>query len=603
MARFLWLPPCPEKYMDPMDKGQLTRLWDAIEESRRGLKVFRTNRRGLLREYTGSNYSDDGAELDVPVNFLHLAFSIYRRNLISGEPRAKVDTPFMQLKRTGDLMRLALDQRGREIKLRKRIAALVDDALFGVGIANIGLKAAGRVQIGSRQVTQGESYVARVSLDDWVHDMTATDWESIQFAGHRYRIPLDQVVQSGQYQNTDKLQATDQLTLDSEEGEEKSSAISRGDTQTSDKQIRPLIDLWDLWLPDFAAVVTLPEQRPGTPIRIVRWEGPPSGPYRLLAFDPIPDQIMPLSPGAQLLDMHVTLNRLFRKLADQAERSKVVMAAAPGEKAQRDAHNVINAADGDVIGVNDPNNIREMHIGVADANTSAIFLAFKQLFDYFGGNLSMMGGLGPQSETATQDRMLMGMASKKIEDMRDATVEFVGDILQDLAYYEWTNPLLDRQVERRRRDGSTEEHRLQQRELAGKFFQYHFSVEPYSLQRRGPAERLATVMQVIQGFVMPAIALFARKGLDIDLQALIRLISMDANVPELAEVITAGGQPIDLVPGSGGQMRQSPVTTRTNIRENRPGATPRGAEDVLMRGMLGQGSQPAEMDAAVRAGV
>jgi hypothetical protein len=78
---------------------------------------------------------------------------------------------------------------------------------------------------------------------------------------------------------------------------------------------------------------------------------------------------------------------------------------------------------------------------------------------------------------------------------------------------------------------------------------------------------------------------------------------MDANVPELAEVITAGGQPIDLVPGSGGQMRQSPVTTRTNIRENRPGATPRGAEDVLMRGMLGQGSQPAEMDAAVRAGV
>ena len=45
---------------------------------------------------------------------------------------------------------------------------------------------------------------------------------------------------------------------------------------------------------------------------------------------------------------------------------------------------------------------------------------------------------------------------------------------------------------------------------------------------------------------------------------------------------------------SGGEARQSPVTTRNYVRENRSGATQQGKDDAMSRILMGADVQPAE---------
>jgi len=82
--------------------------------------------------------------------------------------------------------------------------------------------------------------------------------------------------------------------------------------------------LWDVWLPKEGLLVTMADQSGGPALRIVPWEGPEHGPFLLLGFDVVPGNIMPVAPGAHLLGLARLLNRMMRKLGDQADRQKIV---------------------------------------------------------------------------------------------------------------------------------------------------------------------------------------------------------------------------------------------------------------------------------------
>jgi hypothetical protein len=83
-------------------------------------------------------------------------------------------------------------------------------------------------------------------------------------------------------------------------------------------------------------------------LRVARTTGRTSGPYHMLGFTPVSDNILPLPPRAIWYDLHTLGNRIARKLARQAERLKRVL-AYEGKAAEDDAE-IAEADDGETSG-------------------------------------------------------------------------------------------------------------------------------------------------------------------------------------------------------------------------------------------------------------
>ena len=64
--------------------------------------------------------------------------------------------------------------------------------MFSIGIVKQGLASGAVGEIMGFTHNVGQPFADVVSLDDWVHDMTAKRWEQVGYAGNRYRIPLDE---------------------------------------------------------------------------------------------------------------------------------------------------------------------------------------------------------------------------------------------------------------------------------------------------------------------------------------------------------------------------------------------------------------------------
>ena len=104
--------------------------------------------------------------------------------------------------------------------------------------------------------------------------------------------------------------------------------------------------LWDVWLPKEGLLVTMADQSGGPALRMVPWEGPEHGPFLLLGFDVVPGNIMPVAPGAHLLGLARLLNRMMRKLGDQADRQKIVTLVSRAASQNGTGQAAVEAEDG-----------------------------------------------------------------------------------------------------------------------------------------------------------------------------------------------------------------------------------------------------------------
>jgi hypothetical protein len=102
-----------------------------------------------------------------------------------------------------------------------------------------------------------------------------------------------------------------------------------GDKSSEYTDIARYVDLVDLYLPREGLICTLPYQQGATADKFLaqsEYVGPDSGPYHMLAFTPVSDNILPVAPVSIWYDLHVLGNRIARKLARQADASKRVLA-------------------------------------------------------------------------------------------------------------------------------------------------------------------------------------------------------------------------------------------------------------------------------------
>lgn len=566
------------------------RLRSAVEWSVRQLEGPRAQRVHTVRQYVGSHYGKDGSDKHVPTNMIELAITIYLRQLAARAPQVMVSTGVDELKPFAANMALAINQLPDELGLAKTFRRLTLEAMVGLGVAKVGLCESEHHVDGH---DAGQPFVDVVSLDDYFVDMSAKTRGAIQYEGNDYWLDLDTA--RGMVDGHGGLEPDDH-TVHGDQGEPRAEGVSADEGAD---MFRDKVWLRDVWIPRTRQVLTYGVKSHRI-LRVVDWDGPEHGPYYPLEYNDVPGNLLPLPPASLWLDIHELANVLFRKLGLQASAKKTVAAFQGGN--DEDVERLKKAKDGEGIRYSGQPPA-QITVGGIDAPTLAFFLQARDLFSYFAGNLDSMGGLSPVSDTGVQDRLVSEAAGARMDAMKSITTEFAKDIFKALAWYEWTDPVRERVIQKSVEGTDIVLERVWSEETReGDFLDFNLDIDPYSMEDDTPASRLQKIGQVWERFIIPAMPMIQAQGGSVDVRKLMEVLSKLANVDELRELIVFG-EPIPGDPqqgGSGAPSFKPANTTRTYERVNRPGATRSGKDDAMSRILMGAGVQQSEAAAVGR---
>ncbi len=569
------------------DPKLMNRLTAAVTKDRQALQIYRQKRRDLLEEYVGTWYSEDGATNAVHINYIEMMVDVLGRGIIASSPRVSVTTERMDLTPAAYEIELGANKRIKQLSVVKAVSRAVTDALFSVGINKVGTELGAEVRINGVPRRTVQPWVDYVDLDDFVCDMTARNFDECTYMGNRFTIPFDVATGNQRYDQDvlARLRGGDNVQPIDADGNDRTQTLGVG-ADAYREPFAPLIDLWEMWLPLERVVVVYADGMSDKPLDIIDWKGPEHGPYHWLAMKTVPGQIMPLSPIAAIADLHMLLNTAVRKLREQIENQKTIGLVEDEGMAEQ----IRRFADGEIGAVNNPRDATQMSFNGPDPGIHALVAWLDGILLRAGGNLSLLGGFGPQSDTATQDKMLNDSASGKIAAMQDRTREHVRGIVKDLVYYDMQNPDLEIPVEKLVPDSDI---RIPTKVTPARHFEefmnFEFDIVPYSMQEMSPRERAGQLIEIMTKVAPQFMEIAARKGLFPDVQEFFLILSEHLNMPELKRVWRIDSPIGD---AQGPESFKPANTTRTVERINRPGNTQQGKNAAMIQSLLGSGSQP-----------
>lgn len=570
-----------------------------MRNSRRVLQMHREQRREAVRQFAGGHWSDETSIQTVPVNLLALYVQVVGRNLIAKNPRVMLSTFKRDAKPIVEAMQSWANKEIERIRFVDTLKRIVTDALFSIGIAKVCLATpedAAQVGWGLRA---GAPTVSRVDLDDFVFDCHARDFSEVCYIGHRFRVPLQVVQEDKRYnKNRKELTATEKVRFNTE-GDERIDALGNTYLGGDYEDYEDFVDLWEVYLPRHRAVVTLSDGQVGAgvgdgpqllddePLLEQSWLGPDTGPYKILSYSTVPGNSMPKGPIQDLVDLHIHLNNLLRKLMRQAERQKEVL---PIRSTQTDeSGRIVQAIDGEAIR-HDGEPPKAVSFGGPNPQNFQLFTALKDLFSWLAGNLDIMGGLSPQSKTATQDRMLNENSARSVSDMQDITITYTAEVLKSLCWYWHHDP---QKVMRSSlaipgmpQISTVISSAPQQRQMVP-FEDLEIKVDPYSMQHQTPQMRLAFLQQVVNQ-ISPMMPILQQQGVSFDAQTYLKLLGAYSDTPEVADLFTIQEPPMQSEGPAPSETPSMPQNTqRTYVRENRSERTRQGNDLLLQNALLG----------------
>ena len=593
-------PADPEGLVRGVDVG---RLCEAHRSSRSALEHFRAERREAVRQFVGRHWSEEGTRTRVPLNLISLYKQVVGRSLIAKDPRVLLTTDRSEGKPAVSVMQAWCDRRIEEMYFAEEAQDCVGDALFSVGVMKVALTTPADAMHGGYAVPAGTPYACTVDLDDFAFDHHARKFSQAGWMAHRYRVPLEAVRSSPMYgRNRFKLTASID-PYHNEDGDEKVSMLGRT-YQGRQDEFEDHVDLWEFYLPRRKLVLTIAADDTGGPtgfgglLRVQQWLGPDCGPYHVLGYNRVPGNAMPKAPIQDLIDLHEFVNRQHLKMMAMVDRIKEIGVTSQG--ATEDAERIRDAKDGQIIQVARPEATTQLVFGGSAAQ--AIWGAaegYRGLFNFMGGNLELLAGRGPQSKTATQDKLLNENAAAGILDLQETTTRFVSKVLKSLCWYWWHDPF-STMKSRYQRPGLPDigiERRVtpEQRRRA-KWAELDVRVDPYSMQGATPQARLAALNAVVQQTVMPMLPLLQQQGVAFDAQKYLQKVAEYADLPDLPEIVTVQ-EPPAMDPGGRAEPQGPGMpanTTRNYVRENVSQRTAEGDRQNQVNSALGidQGGDP-----------
>lgn len=580
--------------MNPNRQLDRARLLKAIENSTRVLRPFREVRKKLVKDFVGSMYgsSGDSGRQDIIMNLMYQTAETYTMSLAANRPRVLVTAQHTDVTWFAHSFQLGINNLIKEIRLEDTLRKAVMDSFFSMGIVKVYTADAGLVELEGEDawVDPGKPFAENISLDDFCYDTTASEWRKSSFALNKYRISREKVLNDGAYNKkvAEELDVVSQYPgWNADSGEVPIREMLKSETQEAG--IEPMIDLMDVWLPKDKLVVTLPVGKNTEPLRVVEWEGPENGPFHTLSLTcEVPDNIMPVSPAMNLKPLHDLINGLLRKQRRQAQRQKDIPFYQAGH--QDDARRIEKASDGEWTRVDNPDSVNVMKMGGVDPQNQAFSHSMKDTYDRMAGNLQMMAGLGPQSDTLGQDKLIHGAVTKREANMQYRVVDFTSRICRDLGSLLWHDQVLEIPQDfetsgiKVRADWNPEVRE-------GDFIDYNFEIEPFSMMYKSPSERMQGISNFVTQIALPMEGMMQQYGGTIDIQELVEMYAELMDMPRLKQIVKFE-EPKDDRPGPTPQQpAKASHTVRESVRRSVPtGGTAESRSNVMQQVL--QGGQP-----------
>ena len=592
---------------------QYSKLQTAIEWSRRQMTPYRERRHKFLRQYLGQHWGSGGLTNEkMPLNMLALAVQTFSRNLAARNPAVTVTSRNRTLAPLAKKLEVTMNQTIEEIDLRSTLSSVVFDAIFSVGAVKVGLTEGVTAELHGELHDSGLPFVDAIDPDDLVIDMNARQFESMQFCGNRYLLPLEAVKDSKIFgKAADDLTSARNLTTN-ENGDSRVQSIANESFYSDSSTAYDLVELWDVYLPYDKVVVTFAADESGNvdtgrPLREVEWDGPELGPYHLLSLGDMSGTIFPVPPITNLIDMNDAINRSFRKLIRQLERQKTITVVSGG--ADEDGNRILEADDGDIVRVDRPEATKEMRFGGPDQVSLAMTTQMRELFSYVAGNLDAMAGLSQTAGTLGQEELIKASSSEKILDMQSRMLTFTKKVLQDVASWIFYDPVREFAIDiPLGNSGESVSTKFSPKEREeSEFVELELDIAPVSMQDASPSQRLQTLTNTMSNFLLPMAPVLQQQGMALDAVAFTRQVAELTNTPEIAELIVPAG----VQPDPSGESESNAESAEVRVPNNRPPAprkyTPTGGtraarETVMSQAMMGMNPTPQQEQMMQRPG-
>lgn len=562
--------------MDPFNRVERGHLFEAIKYHRLELEPFRKTRVELVRDLSGAFFGEpkDGvgrARQGTVINLILQMTETIMLALAANRPRFLCTARVKGRGAFAKHQQVAINNLTLEIHLDKTLQACALDGIFGLAVAKVFLADAPVVEIENDVwMDPGSPFAARISPDDFVYDTSAEDFRKARFAADRYRIPFDDIRDvNGRFlwtpEHEEVIRPTSRRNLSNTE--ELARDIGKG-TKVDPGEFEPMIDVVDVFLPRDNLVCTWACEGDmrlidTDPLAFYEWDGVEDGPYHVLNLGPVPDQVQPSPPAQNLKFLNDLANSMYRHLNRQAKSQKTINIVEDGSG--EDAIKLQKASDQDYVGIHNKDGIGLYRTGGVDQQTWQFANGVIDLADRMGGNISAKMGLGPQSETASQDRMIMGQVSRHEAFLQERMVDFTAGIGRHLSYLLFTDPVKE-MPGKLRVEGTNYEYTSNwtpdYRE--GDWNDYDIALEPFSMAYKSPTDRANMLTEFVAG-IMPLMPALEQQGWQFDVTKYLEQQAELRDMPRLLEIFKPG-VPSGELAGSSHQATQSPVTRRETVR-------------------------------------
>ena len=569
---------------DPNSSDDVIRLRKACSNSLREMKPFRENYVRAIKELAGPHYaSNEGTKEHL--NLIEFAWTIYQQNLMAVAPQTTVTSRNPQWRSDAYSFERAINALLDEQEVQVELELWVLEAMFSpMGVLKVALDAQSVSEVDGQRVVSGPPLVRSVLFDDLIIDMTAKNPKRAAFIGDRYQLTVEEALDLG-YDPAEvavQVRKYKDATQDSEDTQK----ISRRRTTPEEDEYQDLLEVWDIWLPMENLVVTFGgDLDSNTPMRIVEWTGPKNGPYHCLWFGIIPGNALPNPPVGLWRDLHELINCLFNKLAQQAERQKTLGAVESTN--EQDGTTIRDAADGDMVRLNSLGSFAQINSGGISQQNLMFVQVARQFFGQQAGNIDIMGGTMPMSNTVGQDELLSQAASKRLAMYQMKVYEATKRLLRDYGEYMWYDPVLEVEITKEiQGTDDTINDVWSPDQMRGDLYNYEIDMQPYSTQQRSPEQKMAQI-DAVWAKTMEMLPIMQGSGMMPNPEWYVKTMAKLLNLPELSSMIiyTQG----ETMPNpEGGGMPQK--TTRRYERISGQG----NKQDPMQQMMQQMGSMGAD---------
>lgn len=460
------------------------------------------------------------------------------------------------------------------IEMKSTLQTMVGEGFISLGIGKTYLAEGIAVAIEQdNYITPGKPFFAPRTIDHFIWDQDVSDFRYCTVLADRYRANWDRLMDNKQAKTAILNKLKKAGPSESMSGTESEQAFNQTFGYASNNQVEPSVYISDAYLPEQNLVQTWAVGNDFTclydePLYEVEWDGKrPLGPYHFLNLGPTPAGTLPSSPGQNVLNLHNFVQTLFRKLRDQAERSKAMTTSPVGD--EEDAEKVRSATDGDHISLNNPDMVGTLKVDGIDQQIYSMLGTAMTMFDRAAGNPMQRLGLGQTADSAKGEGIISEQVDRLEGHYQTKFLDLLRDVGLELGYMLYMDAATEIPMSREVPGtgiyvtddwhGAYWEGENGEQARYGDFDLHEIAPIPFSTRYRPPSQRLAEIDQRVQ-MLMPMEPLFNQRGKAFNIVRYLKLSAELSGMPEIEELwedieppSPDGGQPGLL---SGAQDRQ-----------------------------------------------